>query len=378
MTTQTVEPTLPRYSESSLDALATSVLASLSVPGEPNPLKLPPADRVCVLVIDGLGWELLSAHPAAAPFLSELAMTSSPLTAGFPATTATSLGSIGTGRPPGQHGLLGYQVAIPGTGSLLNALRWDAKVDPVRWQPGSTIFERAADAGIKAFLVAPGAFRTSGLSVAAMRGAEFVAADTLGALVSRTVAALTDASPALALAYYGDLDSTGHALGCGSDAWQYQLAHVDKLAEQLAAALPRGTVLHVTGDHGMTDVPPGDRIDVDALPELRVGVSLLGGEPRARHLYCRGGAADEVLRRWAGVLGDRAWVVSREQAVADGWFGPVDSRFAARIGDVIVAPCGPSAIVATKAEPRESALSGMHGSLTQSDQLVPLLTIATS
>jgi len=378
MTTQTVEPTLPRYAESSLDALATSVLASLAVPGEPNPLKLPPADRVCVLLIDGLGWELLSAHPAAAPFLSELAMTSSPLTAGFPATTATSLGTIGTGRPPGQHGLLGYQVAVPGTGSLLNALRWDANVDPVSWQPGSTIFERAAGAGIKAFRVAPGAFRTSGLSVAAMRGAEFLAAKTLGALVSRTVAALADASPALALVYYGDLDTTGHALGCGSDGWQYQLAHVDKLAEQLAAALPRGTVLHVTGDHGMTDVPPGDRIDVDALPELRQGIALLGGEPRARHLYCRQGAADEVLRRWAGVLGDRAWVVSREQAVADGWFGPVDSRFAARIGDVIVAPCGPSAIVATKTEPRESALSGMHGSLTQADQLVPLLTIATS
>jgi hypothetical protein len=378
MTAQTVEPTLPRYSESSLDALATSVLASLGVRGEPNPLKLPPADRVCVLLIDGLGWELLSAHPAAAPFLSELAMTSSPLTAGFPATTATSLGTIGTGRPPGQHGLLGYQVAVPGSGRLLNALRWDANVDPVSWQPGSTIFERAADAGVKAFRVAPGAFRTSGLSVAAMRGAEFLAADTLGALVSRTVAAVADASPALVLAYNGDLDSTGHALGCGSDAWQYQLAHVDKLAEQLAAALPRGTVLHVTGDHGMTDVPPGDRIDVDALPELREGISLLGGEPRARHLYCRPGAADEVLRRWAGVLGDRAWVVSREQAVADGWFGPVDSRFAARIGDVIVAPCGPSAIVATKTEPRESALSGMHGSLTQADQLVPLLTIATS
>jgi len=378
MTTQTVEPTLPRYSESSLDALATSVLASLSVPGEPNPLKLPPADRVCVLVIDGLGWELLSAHPAAAPFLSELAMTSSPLTAGFPATTATSLGSIGTGRPPGQHGLLGYQVAIPGAGKLLNALRWDANVDPLRWQPGSTIFERAAEAGIRSFRVASRALRTSGLSVAAMRGAEFLAADTLGALVSRTVAALTDASPALALVYNGDLDSTGHALGCGSDAWQYQLAHVDKLAEQLAAALPRGTVLHVTGDHGMTDVPPGDRIDVDALPELREGITLLGGEPRARHLYCRPGAADEVLGRWAGVLGDRAWVVSREQAVADGWFGPVDSRFAARLGDVIVAPCGPSAIVATEAEPRESALSGMHGSLTQADQLVPLLTIATS
>ncbi len=378
MTTQTVEPTLPRYAEASLDALATSMLAALSVPGEPNPLRLPAAERVCLLLVDGLGWELLSAHPAAAPFLSELAMTAAPLTAGFPATTVTSLGTLGTGRPPGQHGLLGYQVAIPGSDKLLNALRWDAGVDPLSWQPGSTIFERAEAAGVASFRAAPGAFRKSGLSTAAMRGARFLPADTLGALVSRCAAALAGATPALATVYYGDLDATGHVLGCGSDAWQYQLAHVDKLAEQLAAALPHGTALYITADHGMTDVPAADRIDVDAEPALRDGVALLGGEPRARHLYCRPGAAGDVLITWAGLLGDRAWVAGREQAIADGWFGPVDRRFAARIGDVIVAPSGSSAVVATKAEPRESALIGMHGSLTQADQLVPLLAVAAN
>jgi len=378
MTTQTIEPTLPRYAESCLDAFSTSMLASLGVPGEPNPLRLAPAERVCLLLIDGLGWDLLSAHPAAAPFLSELAMTAAPLTAGFPATTVTSLATLGTGRPPGQHGLLGYQVAIPGSGRLLNALRWDDRVDPVRWQPGSTIFERAAGAGVRVYRVAPAAFRKSGLSLAAMRGAGYLAADTIGALISRTASALAEAPPALASVYYGDLDSTGHALGCGSDAWQYELAHVDKLAEQLAAALPHGTVLHVTADHGMVDVSPGERIDVDALPQLREGVALLGGEPRARHVYCQPGAADDVQAAWSEVLGDRFWVTSREQAVADGWFGPVDDLFAARIGDVLAAPSGPSAIVATKAEPRESALIGLHGSLTQSDQFVPLLTLAVS
>jgi hypothetical protein len=378
MTTQTAEPTLPRYAESCLDALSTSVLASLGVPGEPNPLQLERAERVCMLLIDGLGWDLLSAHPAAAPFLSELAMTAAPLTAGFPATTATSMATIGTGRPPGRHGVLGYQVAIPGSGGLLNALRWDERVDPIRWQPGSTIFERAVSSGVRALRIAPAALRKSGLSAAAMRGAEYAAADTNGALVARTASELAGGFPALAIVYYGDLDSTGHALGCGSDAWRYELAHVDKLAEQLAGALPRGTVLHVTADHGMTDVPSADRIDFDALPQLRDGVALLGGEPRARHVYCKPGAAADVLTAWSEVLGDRAWVLGRDQAVADGWFGPLDARFAARIGDVIAAPCGPSAIVATKAEPRESALIGMHGSLTPSDQLVPLLMLAAA
>lgn len=382
MTPQTTEPTLPRYGEASLDVLATSILASLGRPQEPNPLQLAPADRVCLLVVDGLGWELLRAHPAAAPFLSEIAMTSAPLTAGFPATTATSLGSLGTGRPPGQHGLFGYQVAVPHSGAvptkLLNALKWDASVDPFRWQPGSTIFERATAAGIRALRVAPGKLVGTGLSSAAMRGGQYLAADTLGALVSRAAAALAGDVPAFAMVYYGDLDSTGHALGSMSDAWLYQLAHVDKLAEQLASALPRGTVLHITADHGMTDVAEADRVDADLVPELRHGVALLGGEPRARHVYCAPGAAADVLAAWREVLGDAAWVVSRDRAVADNWFGPVDTGLLARIGDVIAAPCGPSAVIASKSEPGESAMVGMHGSLTQSDQLVPLLTITTS
>lgn len=371
-------PTLPRYGEAALADLACSVLASLGAPGEPNPLRLTPARRACLLVIDGLGWELLREHPAAAPFLSELAVTGRPLTAGFPATTVTSLSSLGTGRPPGQHGMLGYQVAVPGEGRLLNALRWDQRVDARVWQPGSTIFERAVAAGIGAFRVAHGSLRQTGLSTAAMRGADYRPADTLGALVAQAATALSGPAPALAMVYHGELDGTGHVCGCSSDAWRFHLGHVDKLAEQLAGALPQGTVLHVTADHGMVDVAAEDRIDTDVLPQLRQGVALLGGEPRARHVYAQPGAAADVLAAWRETLGARAWVVGRDEAVADGWFGPVQDRLVARIGDVIAAPAGPWAIVATRAEPRESALIGMHGSLTPADQLVPLLTLGPS
>jgi hypothetical protein len=369
-------PWLPRYGESSLADLGSSVLASLGASGEPGVLGLPAAERVCVLVVDGLGWELLREHPAAAPFLSELAVGGRALSAGFPATTATSLASLGTGRPPGLHGVLGYQVAVPGEGRLLNALHWDARVDPVAWQPGATIFERAVAAGIGAFRVGHSAFRHTGLSGAALRGVQYLAADTIGALVAQAEVALRRRDRALVMVYHPDLDGTGHVFGCSSDAWRYHLGHVDKLAEQLAGVLPAGTVLHVTADHGMVDVAPQDRVDVDAVPELRAGVALLGGEARARHVYAVAGAAGDVLAAWREVLGHRAWVASREEAVADGWFGPVDSWLEPRIGDVVAAPAGPWAIVATQAEPREPALIGMHGSLTPGDQQVPLLTLS--
>src|SRR6202035_5563412 len=113
---------------------------------------------------------------------------------------------------------------------------------------------------------------------------------------------------------------------------------------------------------------------VDELPELRTGVAIMAGEPRARHVYAEPGAAGDVLATWREVLGDRAWVMSRDEAIKEGWFGPVDPSPADRIGDVVAAPVGNLAIVAAKAEPRESALVGMHGSLTSADQFVPALS----
>jgi hypothetical protein len=153
---------------------------------------------------------------------------------------------------------------------------------------------------------------------------------------------------------------------------------VDKLAEHLAAAIPPGTPLYVTADHGMTDVAPEDRIDADSTPGLLDGVALLGGEPRARHLYTAPGAADDVLQAWRDIIGDRAWVLSRDEAVGAGWFGPVAPWLAGRIGDVVVAPAGSAAVIASKSEVLESSLIGMHGSLTSSDQLVPLLYLPAS
>src|ERR1700730_9732962 len=369
-------PTVPSYGSATLADLSSSILGSLDpeAPESQNVLGLTPAQRACLLIVDGLGWELLRAHPAVAPFLSELALNSKPITAGLPATTATSLVSICTGRPPGQHGMLGYQVLIPGENRLLNGLRWDSRVDPRQWQPLPTIYERAAAAGIAAVHVAQGSFRGSGLTVATMRGATYRPADSMGALAAEGAAAVTENGRTFLTVYHGDLDHTEHLFGVGSDAWYNQLAHVDKLAEQLFSALPSQACLYVTADHGMVDVGPEDRVDVDELPELRVGVAVLGGEARARHVYAEAGAAGDVLATWREILADRAWVMSRDEAIKEGWFGPVDPSLADRIGDVVAAPVGSLAIVATKTEPRESALVGMHGALTSPDPLVPALS----
>jgi hypothetical protein len=129
----------------------------------------------------------------------------------------------------------------------------------------------------------------------------------------------------------------------------------------------------VVADHGMVDASPEGRLDVEDHPELRDGVALLGGEARFRHVYCHGGAVDDVLATWRTVLGERAEVLPRAEAYARGWFGVSRAEVAPRIGDVVVACRGDHVVLDTAHFPYEAKLVGMHGSLTPTEMLVPVV-----
>ncbi|WP_330932500.1 alkaline phosphatase family protein [Spiractinospora alimapuensis] len=363
------------YGHSTLADVAPSVLASLGVEGEPNILGLEPTRHAWVLLIDGLGWDLLRDHPDDAPFLGELVDSGRSLTAGFPTTTATSLTSLGTGRPPGHHGIVGYQVAIPGTDQILNQLLWEADVDPRRWQPHRTAFQRAEAAGVHASYVAASAFRDSDLTQASARGGHYRPADGFTELVIAARESARAADRSYTFVYHSHLDAVGHLFGVDSQHWRTELAFVDRLVERLAHSLPRDGVLYVVADHGMVDVPGELKFDVESDRDLAAGVRVLAGEARMRHVYAHPGATDDVLAAWRERFADRALVLGREEAIAAGWFGPVESQVRPRIGDVLAVALGETAFVAPLAEPTMSSLVGMHGSLTTAESRVPLLRV---
>jgi hypothetical protein len=365
----------PAYHDHALSDVLPAVASALGVESlhrdlGGSSLLLPDAAAYVIFLVDGLGAELLTRYRHAAPFLSSL--VSIPATAGVPSTTVTSLASLGTGLTSGQHGLVGYTARIPGTGELLNHLTWDRAVDPLEWQPHQTAFSMLAAEGVAVTTVNKREFRGSGLTVAATRGAEFVGADRVGERIAGVLAA-SRRTPSLTYLYDGDLDWTGHKYGVASTAWLQQLSMVDAAAEQLREALPSSTRLVVVADHGMIDSPTDARIDVDERLELRDGVALIGGEARFRHVYCQRGAVDEVAATWREILGDRATVLTRDQASARGWFGPVDPGVRLRIGDVVVACHGDTAIMSSQAFPYETRLVGLHGSLTRDEMLIPIL-----
>ncbi|MBM9460235.1 alkaline phosphatase family protein [Nocardioides sp. zg-536] len=367
----------PAYGVRSLGDIVPAAARALGSPLGPPPsgLELPDASAYVLFLIDGLGARLLQRYAHAAPYLSSLLASSTPATASVPSTTSTSLTSLGTGLNPGAHGLVGFTTRIPGTSELLNALVWDHDIDPLEWQPHPTTFTSLQANGVKVSVVNKREFFGSGLTVAAHRGADYVGADRVGERIAAVVAASRPrpGQPTLTYVYDGDLDWTGHRWGVASSEWLQQLSMIDHEAEQLREALPADRRLLVIADHGMVDVPATSRIDLAEHDDLRSGVALIGGEARFRHLYCSGGAVPDVLSTWREVLGTRAEVLSRAEAIGRGWFGPVDPSVLPRIGDVVVACHGDLAVLSTEGFPYEARLIGMHGSLTADEMLIPVL-----
>jgi hypothetical protein len=216
-------------------------------------------------------------------------------------------------------------------------------------------------------------FRGSGLTVAAQRGGDWIDADRVGERVAGAVAAAAH-RPSLTYLYDGDLDWTGHRYGVASSQWLQQLAIIDAETEQLRDALPSHARLVVLADHGMVDASdPQHRIDVDDDPAYREGVVLLGGEARFRHVYCASGAVEDVRACWRDLLSDAALVLTRDEAIARGWFGDVSAAVLPRLGDVVAAARDDWGLFSSVDFPYETRLVGLHGSMTPVEMRIPLL-----
>ncbi|GAA2907364.1 alkaline phosphatase family protein [Actinoplanes cyaneus] len=376
----------PAYGTGSLADLLPSVSAVLGVPGATDVLglgaRLDGVDKIAVLLVDGLGAYQLALAAPHAPVLADLAAGgrghAGTLTAGFPSTTPVSLVTLGAGVPPGAHGVLGFTVRRP-DGRPLTHILWGDDPDPRTWQPVPTRMELATAAGVRVTVVSKPQFEGSGLSLAANRGGAYRGAADGAAVADGMLDALRAADgPALVYGYHPDLDHFGHEDGVGSDTWRQAARGVDKLLDRLVHGLPPRSALLVVADHGQLNVPLEGRRDMAAIPALCEGVAGVAGEPRVRYLHVEAGARDDVLANWRAVFGADASVLSREEAIDDGWFGPVPAAHAERIGDVVVICWGRAVAVASGWEPvKAGQLVAYHGSATAAEMTVPLL-IASS
>jgi hypothetical protein len=357
-------PTPPDYAGACISNLVPALLG----PAGPLPAWMPVdpgARQVVLLVLDGLGWTQLQARASQAPTL--VSLRGGPIDSVAPTTTATALTSISTGTAPGEHGVVGYRIDVHG--EVLNVLRWSTpagdarrRVNPRQFQPVPAFL------GASVPVVSRAEFDGTGFTLAHLAGCRHVGwrmASTLVVEIDRLLAE----GERFVYAYYDGIDKVAHEHGLGA-AYDAELVAVDRIVADLAAALPPGATLLVTADHGQVDV--GEHV-VPLDPDVLGLIRLQSGEARFRWLHALPGAQVDLLAAATAAHGTDAWVVTRDDAIARGWFGPrVDPRAAARLGDVALV----SRDVTSFDDPADSGpfkLVSRHGALTDDERLVPLL-----
>lgn len=364
-----------------LSQVTPSIFSSLGLENTSDHLEVgqSPMGRELLFLIDGFGFDILQKFAQVMPTITRM-YKHGVIQTSFPSTTATSLATLTTGVLPGVHGMLGYTVQVPRSGGrLLNALKWDERVDPHIWQPVKTLFERATEAGINVSHVAAKRYENSGFTRAVFRGAHYKGANVLPDLVSETKSALQK-TPSFVYLYVNDLDSAGHSDGVGSEKWIAALAAIDLLVLSLMKEIPKGTRIWITSDHGMVNVE--EKIIIGRENPLLTGVSVIAGEPRARHIYLDNdslSARVETASLWQEFLKNRAIVLTREAAIATDIFGTEVSADAKdRMGEIIVIAQGGLVLLDPDRAEKEGAMVGHHGGDSTTESHVGLLTTTLS
>ncbi|MBM7504727.1 alkaline phosphatase family protein [Agromyces aurantiacus] len=358
----------------------TGVLGSAlgSLHGRPNPLDLPRAESAVVVLVDGLGAANLRGRAGHARFLAARMSKRDVIRTVFPSTTAAAIASFATGLMPGVHGLMGFRVPDRANDRVVNQLSgWDDRMVPEQWQRHPTVFDRAVETGVRAVAIGGTRYATSGFTRAVLRGAEYRSGAKVPDRFAEALRVIGE-GPALVYVYVSELDQIAHAHGWESDRWIAALEALDAEVAAFERRMPRGTGLLVTADHGVVDVPAHRHVFIDATPALVEGVRHVAGEPRCLGLVLEPDLSDAgraaLLERWRAAEGERAWVLSADEAIAAGLYGELDPVNRDRVADILVAArAGIAYYDRREADRRGEEMIGQHGSLTDDETRIPLV-----
>ncbi len=323
------------------------------------------SSQAVLFVLDGLGWDQLQSHLPMMPTLAS--MSGGPIHSVAPTTTATALSSIATGLTPAEHGLIGYRMVLGG--EVMNVLRWTVGDQAVRRShPPRDVQPYEPFLGHAVPVVSPTELQSSAFSEAHLRGSKPTGWRAPSSIAVEAAAQIA-AGERFVYCYYGGIDKIAHERGFGPH-YDAELRFADRLVADLLDALPAGTSLLITADHGQVDV--GDRI-VRPSREMLADVAFQSGEGRFRWLHATSGATSAVLDAARDEVGHLAWVVTKEQMLDEHWFGPTMApAVRSRLGDVALVTHEPVSFD----DPADSGpfqLVCRHGSLTSAEVNVPLL-----
>lgn len=395
---------LPEYSGLGISNVVPTIARHFGLDTPIKPLRssaLPPellngAERIVTLVIDALGYQQLTSAmqrggaPNLSRYCSEGGARLSTLTSTFPSTTVTALTTLGTGLPPGQHGVVTQVMYDANLGCMVDILRFTPTVagrgldtsgiSPESWIGLPTVYDRLAGKGVRSTVVNHAEFDSTALSLINHRGARYVGFASLSDLCANLRQTIESAEgPAYIHAYWAKLDDVSHRYGVSAPQQDAEIRLLDyAIGELLLKGLraPR-TLLLLFADHGHIDTSAEHTVWLNEHPEL---LGMLQAPPagvdRAGVLYVRPDCVESARKYIATNFGHCSRLLTAEESIDLGMYGPqpVSQTAQQRLGQLLLLPVDNWVFLyRTPGSMRKFSAIGKHGGLSPEEMLVPLI-----
>lgn len=398
----------PNYNGGGIANIPPTILRILDCPGleDKNPLYRryydgysEDVDKVILFVFDSLGYNVFSKFLRRNREFKRMFenCTIDKLTSVFPATTATAITTLSTGRTPQEHGIMGYKVYLREFGAIVNMIKFsalqqqgsnrllDLGVNPKEFLGLKTIYELLNENNIKSFILLNRAYSGSGLSKLVNTGGETEDYATITDMMVRARKLLERNAnrKTYIYMYWEGLDTISHMRTPFSEEAEMEILTVmtamkRALIDPLKKRIAKRTVIIITGDHGQSYVDRKGLYVVNEDQELtRLLMIPPTGETRIAYLYPVSGAIDDVKNYFYDNFGDNYVLIESKEALKIGLFGlgEIKSEVLPRIGELIVLP-RPGYGIKYFFEKKEIEIEekrGSHGGMSKDEQLVTLI-----
>lgn len=343
------------------------------------------AKQVVLIVIDGLGNELLERH---APNGQLAAHQVGKLTSVYPSTTASAIPTFFTALPPQAHALTGWHMWFEEIGQTLSVLPLNPREPGVESgdpeQLAAQLFAHqpiSASLAGRCFTVAPQDIVESPFNRYHTQGAQRIGYWGIKGFIDAIAHAVSTSTPQSApnfiYAYYPALDSLMHGVGTSDARVTQRLQQIDAAVATLQAKLAgTNTLLIVTADHGFIDAPKDHLIALDEHPELAAMLLRpLCGERRLAYAYVRPECHADFQDYVNEHLSDACRCIPTAEFIVEGWFGPgaPHPQLASRAGDFVLQMRGDWTIKDWLEGEKHYEQPGVHAGASAQEMWVPLI-----
>lgn len=358
------------------------------------------ARNLLFILADGVGADFLQRNSPQG-FLRRHQVAT--LTSVCPTTTAAAVPTVMTGLPPAAHGLTGWHVYLDEIDSVTAVLPLTVRgfaaagqgppIDPATLYAYRSLYSQL---GRASHVVTPAHLVDSLFSRVHANGAELHSyfpepypwlatlpfcrrrRDLFGTL--RRLCH-EPGPPRFIHAYWPDYDHAAHEHGADSPP---AVALLHRFEEELAAFVDnvRGTdtLVVLTADHGFIDSPSQRQVHLDDHVALAAMLAQpICGERRFAYCYLKPGVRADFEDYVATVFAGRMEAWPRAKLLDEAWFGhgPVNTRLASRVGDMVLAMKDDWTLVDHVPGEAPLTMIGVHGGLSRREMLIPLCVAAS-